>query len=244
MLSQNQQRNYLEKRCKNIQLHLKYFLVSNDLEELHKLRVEIKKIKSLVFLLTSSSKNKKLEVLKQLFKLAGSIRTLQLKLAFLKENHISTSQQIQKRLDTQLNKFQKLSSHYLSYIQVLSKGQGNSFHDIKNKQLESLYKKRRQKVTNHLIDSLQQNKLHDYRKQIKYLLFLYRVQHSKGSKLSRKIVAFDELQKTIGYWHDDIVHSKLLKTMKQPYQTLIIKNKQQIQNDLKIIHNLAHNITA
>lgn len=247
MLSQNQQRSYLEKRCNNIQQHLKHFIVSKDLEELHKLRVEIKKIKSLFFLLSCSTKNKKLLTLKQLFKHAGSIRNLQLRLAFLKENHITNNQiiqQTQKRLNNQLNKFQELFKDYLSFIRTLSKAQSHQFHSIKNKQLESLYKKQKEKVTNHLIASLQQNKLHDYRKQIKHLLFLYRIKDSNRNQLSRKIVAFDDLQKTIGQWHDDIAYFKLLKTIGYPVKTVLLKKKEQIQLDLKIIHSLAHNIAA
>src|ERR1044071_5540829 len=87
MLKKKRLQKFLFKRCQKICDHLQVFCATNDPEELHQLRVEIKKINALIFLLHTCSP-KRIEAykfIKKIFRQAGRIRSSQVNLQMMAE---------------------------------------------------------------------------------------------------------------------------------------------------------------
>src|SRR5215218_8905532 len=88
MLKKNEQYEYISTRCDNILTCMIKFCGNSDAEELHKLRVEIKKLKAYAAFaskLTGKNLKKKLAPVTTVFRKAGEIRTANLNLEAIKQ---------------------------------------------------------------------------------------------------------------------------------------------------------------
>ena len=83
----------LKKRQLKIIKHFRAFISSKHQDELHRFRVEIKKMKSLISLFSAASNNsallKKIKPLKKIFKQAGVIRDAFIHLELVKQYHLT-----------------------------------------------------------------------------------------------------------------------------------------------------------
>src|SRR5450432_3680523 len=79
MLSKARQRKYFDKRWESLYKHFGLFFISQNPEELHRMRVEIKKINALLFFVQAGEKNS----LKKIFKHDGLIRNTQVNLQLI-----------------------------------------------------------------------------------------------------------------------------------------------------------------
>src|ERR1035437_9020125 len=88
MLKRSKQKNYFLKRSKSFKIHLERFRKSHNPEELHQLRIEVKKMRALLFLQQGSFKSRKLpdafEPIEKVFKKAGKIRCAEVSLKLLR----------------------------------------------------------------------------------------------------------------------------------------------------------------
>src|SRR5665213_3812375 len=114
MLDEQQQKKYFKKRWKLLFSHLRAFSEFGDTEELHRVRVEIKKMKALFSLVKNKSRankfKKHFKPVQKLFEQAGKIRTAQVNLELLDHFHISNLQVEKAQINLLINASEKLYS--------------------------------------------------------------------------------------------------------------------------------------
>ncbi len=218
MLTQQKQKAYYQKRSQRVMKHFHAFIQAQDPEELHHLRVEIKKLKALVSFSEKCSKDKKIAAhfkkTKKLFKAAGLVRSAQVNLeiinkykmagpAFKKEhsrllkNH---SQQFLKKADQLEKRWKEVHKKIVKDLQ-----------DIEGKCMVKVYLEYLQELSLLFSDQDLEKNLHEGRKIIKNLLYMYNLLPSVTlKKLHLNIPYLKKLEDQIGKWHDNILAYELL----------------------------------
>lgn len=243
MLSKKKAVIYLHKRWSRIIKHLYAFSENKDLEDLHQLRVEIKKTKALLNLLGNCSKNADfsgdLVAIKRIFRCAGKIRNAQINATlinrykpinkeFINEQHKIIADK-SKTLDLETNMYAKI--HMSLYHDILEK-----VHGIKNECILRLYKKCIKKLSHSFADPNNNPfKLHESRKRIKRLIYMYALVNNRlKRKLRINILYLRELETMIGKWHDSVVAFELFSESPINKQ-LSLKPKRQVKKMLNAI---------
>lgn len=175
-------------------------------EDLHRLRVNIKKIKALIsFIEDVFDEKHKSQELKALFQKAGAIRELQINIHLL-----NLIPQFPKRFITHLKKEEdNLSQQFLKHTPRYLKSISQFRNDLSlpqrlpaKKSLQTYFKKQLKKANKKLQNKNREN-THRYRTKIKNMLYVY---NSLPKKLQENIKldgeVLTEQQKKVGQWHD------------------------------------------
>ncbi|WP_207420647.1 CHAD domain-containing protein [Desertivirga brevis] len=198
---------------------LNSFLLIADQVQLHAFRVQVKKMKSLLVLLSSNEKNKSLfnyfKPIKQIFRHAGRIRDPYLHLKLASEFKIKDQEffeQQKRMMEEELSLFLK---HGKKYLQMLNKAIG--------KLVKKLKKTNDAAITDFFNTELDQvvlafakrefdESMHDCRKMIKNILYNYKfMKKSLGDRISLNIPYLSGVQETIGSWHDSVLVAGLIE---------------------------------
>lgn len=192
-------------------------------EDFHKLRVEIKKLKAQFKLVNFCSKKfewkKHFKPFQSIFQQAGKVRELQVEAAALKkyaiykglktyiENLKKVRQKeifvfllmINKDLKSRLKKSKKM---VLSLIETINKNDAEKYLNKKRKQIESLISAKQLKIKN----------AHELRKQIKE--FYYNIKSLNFPKQIKLVKETEAFQNILGKWHDcEVIKEHLNEAM-------------------------------
>lgn len=213
------------------------FCRSGNLEELHHVRVEIKKIRALLSF-TGNKKTKHLKPVKKVFKHAGVIRnahlSLQLAVHYRISNRDLKNRQI-KLFAVKASAFCRKLNRYLKNLEEPRQYFQRNFSDIKTRKVILHCKEQLRKSAEFLKNPGPEN-LHEFRKEIKKLLYIHKVMpRSIVKKLKINKVYFDKLQELIGKWHDTHTALVLLKTNSSSSRALhkLKKNKARLMNAVR-----------
>ena len=244
MLTKKKQKKYAKKKWKSVERHFELFCHTQDSEELHKMRLGIKKIRVLLEIYPHTKKvTNQFKPVKKIFKHAGLIRDAHINLQYIKKHKIidiDLKKRQTKKLEDQTQRFLSRSKEYLKIIKKSRKNIEMDFIDIKSKSILHIYIKHIDKLAVVFIKETQKE-LHICRKRIKVLLYLYDILNQPlMNKLKLNIVYLDKLQDNIGKWHDTIVAVKFLKTKFHLDKTSILTFEKQIRRRLRTIHSLAY----
>lgn len=187
-------------------------------KDFHTLRVNIKRIKALLFLIDSSTKNfkkkKYYKPFRQLFRQAGKVRELQLQETMLKKyppepaltmyfNHLELElHHEQQQFFTLANK------HLRKSLKEKAKLITAAMDSIKSESVTAYLKKIREDIKSVLTSEiLQEHDVHLLRKQIKELYYLQRIFQPDNNRLD----IADDFQELLGQWHDcQVIRQDLL----------------------------------
>lgn len=237
MLKKEKQQKYFEKRCGVIVACINNFCISKNPEELHKLRVEIKKIKALAELAQNCTKEQHLEkdvhALKKIFRHAALIRNAHLTIKFIAQHKIINARFKKEQsavFETQSALFCSAINKYLALVKKLKKTLPKNLSVIKNDILLKEYKKQFKKLTKHFQSRLPEKEMHTSRKKIKRLLYTYKVLNNPVKKKFNLNEAYlNKMQTIIGKWHDIIMEINLLQT--HAIKNVQLKNEMEKQKE-------------
>lgn len=222
MLKKKKQEKYFNRHWEAMFTHLYNFCVAQNPEELHKLRVEIKKLEALFMLLKECSWNKyddkrfrkKFMPVRKIFKNAGRIRNAHINLQLLDKFKTENSDFKDKQktiLQEQSNKF---CNDMIVFADTISKNHESLMkliYDVESKKILDLYKKQLKKINKIFKSYKKPAELHKSRKNIKQLLYVYSILNKPFiKKIKLNAEYFDNLQEILGKWHDAEVTVELL----------------------------------
>lgn len=214
---------YTKKRFKRINRLLNSFPESQDQEVLHRIRLEIKKIKTLLHLVHYHNKRFKEQPsfipFRSIFRDCNKIREPQVLHSLIvkytedrylpKDDTATFSQRFINNIPMHLKNIKKKGQLILKKIK---KVKSSTYH---------LYLKKKQKELRNVSSASTITDLHSYRKLIKEIFYLLSINNENRSINP----FFKETATLIGDWHDkSIVIQKLRK--KRPLQTDLIKKLQ------------------
>jgi CHAD domain-containing protein len=208
MLKKKRLQKFLIKRCQNICDHLQVFCTTNDPEELHQLRVEIKKINALIFLLHTCSpkRTEACKFIKKIFKQAGRIRCAQVNIQMMAEyglENASFEKEQKEVIANELQQFCAAAEHFQSKIIKEKKRLSEKLFGIKDKKVLCFYQNKVQEMGFYFSSAFNTDRLHDTRKELKILLYLLDILPKRLVKqLNLNKDYLHELQNAIGRWHD------------------------------------------
>jgi CHAD domain-containing protein len=203
------------------------FLEKKDSEDIHRLRVAIKKIRALAWLQKkcgASGAQAQADRLKKIFKHAGRIRTSQVMLSLIGDigkagRKIIASEKRKELASTRAFKKQKPRYHDL----LFSVGKTTHVHPMKKKRVLRVYKKALRK-TDSLLHSEEDEQIHESRKRIKRLIYNYPLLGKKAKKklgLDKKFLG--KAEETIGEWHDAVIAFDFMKKVPAISKTSLSK---------------------
>lgn len=260
MLKQKKQEKYFNKNWEGMFSHIYNYCVGHDPEELHKLRVAIKKLEAL-FMLSEiclwDKKDKKkfskyFNTVKKVFKSAGKIRTAHLNLRMVEKYENENSRFNSQFKDNQnkilLKQSNKFSTNMITYAEIIDKNYKHLvklLRDIETKCIIDSYRKQLKRLDKTFRNYKTSEELHKCRTKIKRLLYAYSILNKPAAKkinLNKKY--FDELQDNLGKWHDTVVAVELLSSAGFSDSNVIDELKIQQDNCLKAITSSAENFLS
>jgi CHAD domain-containing protein len=197
---------YVLRRSKSIELNLSAYIKDKNPECLHRLRVDIKKIRAIFSFADKVYKEKySSSALDPLFKKTGKIREIQINI------HLLTLFPFQpKRLINQLKKkenrlTQQLINNASQYVRLIMKFREKKYlPDIlpDNDIIIKYFKKEKQK-SNKKLDKKDRDSVHQFRTRIKYMMYVFKAL----PKIIQKEIVLNKTkiniqQKIMGEWHD------------------------------------------
>lgn len=191
-------------------------------ETIHKIRLEIKKLKALFNLISYCSNDfkqrKTIKPFNKIFRLAGKIRELQLEESML-ENFFANNEPSNYRNRLKLLKLKEDVYFFLigdqKFVDLLKRKfrLTRLFLPFINKNKAKTYLKEQKDLTNQFISqkTILPQQIHELRKQLKTLKYNTKSLSFKKKSISEK----ERLSELLGNWHDLRVISKRLNKMKE-----------------------------
>jgi CHAD domain-containing protein len=230
MLTRKRQRKYISKIKKEAVEQLKKIAGPVSAEDLHHLRIAIKKMKSFQTFLSPSTGKKYIRPLKKIFAESGNVRDIHIA-NLIEADHFKLSPAIKnKRQREFIDAYQKFALHTAAYPKCFAKTSKRLQSKIRNVPVHS--------IKNHFslaLDAIPKNlstdndkKIHSCRKRLKNLLYLYHMlSESLQEKLQFPIDDIDKLQDMIGKWHDLVIAEPILKKRMSSTQILVITREKE-----------------
>ncbi len=212
------ERKYLKKYWKGIFANIKSFIKTHNQEDLHQFRVNVKKLKSLLVLFQSGRGTDKLlrrfKPVRKVFRKAGDIRNAHVNLQLCNQYHIDNDQFEKEQMQTAERGtfgFCGDGSRHIKKLKKARKKINSGIHDLEKKSIYKFYDKNLKEISGFFEAPVFDESLHECRKKIKFLLH----NHEPSVKALKKkvildITYLDQLQESIGKWHDNAVAMELL----------------------------------
>ncbi len=228
--------NFVIDRLKSVEENIYDYKKTNNPKNLHHLRVDIKKIKTIYSFARKVHGIKRDALpLQPLFQKAGKIRELEINIQLLHGMPKPPKKWVD-RLKTEkemlILQFHKSSLNYLRSVKAHRKKISFPEKMTDEKALRKYFKKEKRNVDK-LVPHLRK-KMHGYRKKIKKLIYLYEALPSKLRKKTEwNEKRMEERQKKLGDWHDTysaidfISRSRSLKNKSSYISKLKRKEKRQ-----------------
>jgi hypothetical protein len=198
---------YAGRRFKNLETHLVSYQQVPEVEILHKIRVEIKKIKALLqftnYCVKGFRAHKAFIPFRTIFRKAGEIRQPEVfyKLLLLYQikgvpdkeiPHATRTSQLSAAFTHNIPRLMKAVKRHEDMLK-------GSFPEVSKSRLRKYLKKREKQLRTQLYPKLSLKRLHKTRKVIKEILYLSGIEKNPGKKLHKFL---DEAETLIGQWHD------------------------------------------
>jgi len=207
MLSIKRQQKYLNKKLGELTLQLENYKNSSNQDNLHAMRIAIKKYRAMVFVVMEISGHKKLKSnikpMKTFFRMAGEIRTVFVHQKILNTHNINNkflNKKLKKELNEKESVFMKNAPSVYKSIVKADKKIVKLLPEFKNDQILRYI----DKCLNLLRDCLEKAEdFHECRKKLKRLMYLKEIFSTKAIvKTQLNFNYIDKLQDAIGHWHD------------------------------------------
>lgn len=196
---------YLKTLLKEIDQSLKAYDKEGRQNQLHEFRVSVKKLKA--FLILADSTGSKSKLLKKfppigrIFRRAGKIRSAAINMKI--DCTLSLKKEQRNLLVAADKKFKRNSNHYRQEIKHAGSRLKVRIRPINDVHISLFYEKHLQQIAGFLAHSDFSASLHECRKQLKILLYNYKlVGRVLDIKLNEKYI--DQLQQAVGDWHDTV----------------------------------------
>lgn len=243
MLKKKKQDEYFKKRWNSVLFHLQAFREYGDTEELHRVRVDIKRMKALLLLDEKQFEGKKFQHhfkrITELFKQAGKVRTAQVNLELMDHYQITNEKTEKEQTEILVRESEKLFSdldRYLNFLKSKPTFFLNHFSKMENREIRHKVKRQLGQLNKTFHHHVPAEELHECRKLLKRLIYVHDILPTDLiNELNLRTEYLKKLEELIGKWHDTIVAIELVgKNAKD--KNLIHKIHSEGQKQLKAIH--------
>jgi CHAD domain-containing protein len=241
-----QEVKYIDREWEQMRARLKAFLETGDQEELHKFRVQTKKLRAMLMLFEKTSKEhgllKHFKPVRKIFKHAGNIRNAHVNLELSEKYHLKNErfeigqQQI---IAEETHDFRHKSDEFLKDISIAHKRLKKQLQKVGDDKIAEYYKTQLEQIALNLAVSAFNEDMHTNRKLIKILVYNHKLAaEALEGNLQFNIAYLDKLQDAIGKWHDNLLAEQLFSSPELMDKPIVNKIKR-INSGVKLnISNL------
>ncbi len=212
MLERKRQVNYFRKRWESLFSHLHAFADYGDTEELHRVRMEIKKIKALFSLqknrVDGKNERKHFKPICKLFDKAGKIRVAQINLELMHRFRITNSPLEKIQTHTLVGESEKLHSKIVRHEKNIRKEYSfflDQFHNLENERIRKSVGKELKSLAKVFSGNMKVKQLHHSRMKLKNLIYANEICSIRLPDESQlNAVYIRKLEQMIGKWHDTV----------------------------------------
>lgn len=209
---------FLLEQLKSVERHLKDLSEDSDLEHLHRLRVSIKKIRSLLsFIKYAYSEKFDFRLLENLFKKAGEIREIQINIDLIKtlpKFPLAVIDDWKKIKERRMKNYLNHIPEYITLVRRFRKKTFLTYHMPNEIIIQSYIRKIRLKATKRF-HSKNRNDMHRFRKLIKKLIYMYELLPERSKKVAGiDLELIHKIQSEVGTWHDTYAAISFIKRKK------------------------------
>lgn len=214
-----QQKEYFKSLWYNMEAHFMAFYDTQDADQLHQMRVQVKKIRALLNQLTDAEDQKKtsryLKKLKEIFKHAGKLRNVHVNLEVMDNLNIINEDFIAQQQEILANETSLLYAKHDEYVKSLKKAFkvfSKQFDDIRDKKVFRLFERQVNSLGKYFENEWSFDaQLHEARKHIKELLYLHHaLNEEQTQRFTLNTEYLHDLQDMIGKWHDHLLTLELM----------------------------------
>jgi len=214
-MKKKEEKEYFNTEWKDMKTALKAYLETGDQDDLHKFRVEVKRLRAMLILADSagnkSSLQKEFKPVRQIFKKAGDIRNAYINLKLAKEYKVEDDAFVidqNRQMEEAANAFKLKGEKYTDKLKAAHKVIEDRIKPISDTHISQFYSEHLHLISNSLADLRFDDSLHECRKWIKILLYNYKlVEPSLQLKLNEGYL--HNVQCAIGDWHDNMLAKEL-----------------------------------
>lgn len=217
-LSKHRQQDYFRERWENFLQHYEQFARRTNAEDLHRMRVELKKIRAVFFIRKETQNNSLKDVallVRKLFRMGGKIREAQVNAQLVKRAGTGSVEFFtahRNAVAKQSKAFTRFVSRNADELIAVNTKAWKSLRSISGSKIRKLNKKLLNEVHAAFYPRLKIRELHEARKQIKRMVYLHGMLSGKdAATLDAPYDLLRKLEEETGKWHDIIVAKQLLR---------------------------------
>lgn len=216
-MTKKEEKKYFGKEWRKMKAELTSFLKGGEQEDLHRFRIQVKKLRAFLILLDGAAEDPKLirnfKPIKKIFKRAGEIRNAFIYQELGKTLETGRDEFMNNQLQLQLKTTKKFKSKKVRFLKELKETRRVLIKKIKpvsDLQIYLFYQNQLHQIATFMENpEFNDQLLHEYRKRVKILLYNFKPAHAAlGSGLNEEYL--EKVQIAIGDWHDHILTLNLL----------------------------------
>ncbi len=200
---------YFAQRVKNLFNNLHDFELNGDDVSLHDLRVEMKKLRSIITFLREVYPKQKVKkpahILRSIFQQAGEIREYQILQQWLQKNQFTVIEKVYfppERLQVMIQRFRLNSNENKNDLKDVIEQTGNFVHRTNEILAEQYFVELNAQVEKLCTPKLFMSDWHELRKLIKQRIYAYNWMKHETENDDPLFSYYNKLQELIGQWHD------------------------------------------
>lgn len=228
---------YTNKRLKELRRLLRTAVSSEDQEVLHKVRMEIKKIKAILRLLDFAGKQcsyrRAYRPFRIIFRDCGAIRDL-----YVMRRLMAKVEGVQIPLPSgkaaRLQEFRTRIPQYLKAVRKSGKKILRGTRHVSSATFKKYLRKKRKELKHRLYPKFRKTTLHLTRKLIKELWYLSTIARTKKSEMQ----FYDQSAAIIGDWHDNVILIQRINESGLQRQEQVVELERRAKEDLRQLRRM------
>jgi CHAD domain-containing protein len=243
---------YIDKEWDEMNRRLKAFLETGDQEDLHKFRVQIKKLRAMLVLFENTSKQngllKQFKPVRKIFKHAGNIRNAHINLELTEKYDLKNERfeagQLQ-IIEQGTREFRSKGEDFIRDIDSAHKHLKKKLQKVNDKLIAGYYESQLNQIAANLAVSGFTEDMHTNRKLIKILVYNHKLAgKALNGGLPFNVDYLDKLQEAIGKWHDNLLAEELFSTPELNDKPILNKIKRVNAGVKRSINSLAEDFLS
>ncbi len=227
-----------DKKWRQIGRHLETYLSTENPDQLHQFRVQVKKVKSLLRLYALRNKNKRLiddfKPVNKIFKHAGLIRDAYIHLQLADQYNVKAPefrQSQMEKMSLEMTKFCDLGKAYLKQIARTGRKLRGRLHGISNAAIGDFYDHQLNGIVLAFAKREFNEAMHDSRKQLKNIIYNHKLaDKTLDGNLKLNLAYLDQVQNQLGEWHDGVLARELFASQMNDHPQSMDELDVQVKN--------------
>jgi CHAD domain-containing protein len=218
MITRKKQQDYIHARWENIVLNFYKFAKRINVQSIHDIRVDLKKLRALIFLQEQAGNKisrKEKALLKRLFQQAGKIREAQVASQLIRSAKVKAPEFLlaQKRhVKEESGAFISLFRKSTDEVVKLNTRLWKDVVPVRGKVVKNTQKRLISAVKKSYNPKLKENELHASRKLIKRYVYISSLLKKQARQKDKQVILqLKKLEDLVGKWHDAIVTAGLIR---------------------------------